>query len=105
MDSLKNFKKNLVESIKVPSARIAELANDDKLSLTIGADRAATALNNYCSFFLALTAAEKRVLTSTLYGKSFDCYYASQSNLEMYGMRRESTYCFIDFEITLKTIN
>lgn len=30
MDSLKNFKKNLVESIKVPSARIAELANDDK---------------------------------------------------------------------------
>jgi len=76
-----------------------------KLALTIGADSAATALNNYCSFFLALTAAEKRVLTSTLYGKSFDCYYASQSNLEMYGMRRESTYCFIDFEITLKTIN
>jgi len=76
-----------------------------KLALTIGADSAATALNNYCSFFLALTAAEKRVLTSTLYGKSFDCYYASQSNLEMYGMRRESNSCFIDFEITLKTIN
>jgi hypothetical protein len=30
MDSLKNFKKNLVESMKVPPARIAELANDNK---------------------------------------------------------------------------
>ena len=80
-------------------------SKDIKMSLTIGADSASTAMNNYCSFFLALTAADKRTISSTLYGKTFECYYSSQSNLEMYGMWRESTSCFIDFEITFKTIN
>lgn len=76
-----------------------------KMALTIGGGSVSDAMNNYCSFFNALTAPDKRVISSTLLGRSFDCYYVSQSNLEMYGMNKSSTACFIDFEITFKTIN
>ena len=92
-------------TVDCSTVKMKRASKELKLSLTIGADSAYGAMNNYCAFFIALIASEKRTISSALFGKSFDCYYVSQSNLDMYGMNKESSACFIDFEITLKTIN
>lgn len=62
-------------------------------------------LNNYCALFSDLTVAGHRVVEYGLLGKTFNCYYQSQSDLSLTDMRLNSEICMMEFTINLKTIN
>jgi len=61
-------------------------------------------LNNYCALFSDLTVAGHRVVEYGLLGKTFNCYYQSQSDLSLTDMRLNSEICMMEFTINLKTI-
>lgn len=61
--------------------------------------------DNYCALFSDLTVAGNRVITYGLLGKTFNCYYQSQSDLSLTDMRLNSEICMMEFTVNLKTIN
>lgn len=76
-----------------------------KLEIVALGDSIDKIISNYCSLFYDLKKSGHRVIYSNLIGKSFNCYYESQTDLSLTDMRLTSNLLIIEFSLNLKTIN